>query len=73
VVTLLRDEFVEGTARAGCNVNFQQIESLLKQAIEYDPNLADARLQLGNLYSNQRKYADAIPLYEHALELNSVA
>jgi tetratricopeptide (TPR) repeat protein len=27
-------------------------------------------LQLGNLYSDQHKYADAVPLYERALQEN---
>ena len=52
-------------------MDFQQIESLLKHAIEYDPRLAEAHLQLGNLYSDQHKYTDAIPLYERALQVNS--
>ncbi len=47
-----------------------QIEALLSKAIALDPKLADAQLQLGNLYSDQRRYADAIPLYEKALQTN---
>jgi len=52
-------------------LDLHQIESLLTKAIELDPALADARLQLGNLYSDQSKYAEAIPHYKRALELNS--
>jgi tetratricopeptide (TPR) repeat protein len=48
-----------------------QIEGLLKKAIAADPKLAEAYLQLGNLYSDQNKYADAVPEYEKALDLNS--
>jgi tetratricopeptide (TPR) repeat protein len=51
---------------AGLDVN--QIESLLKQSIALDPNFAEAHLQLGNLYSDQNKYADSIPEYVKALE-----
>ncbi len=40
-----------------------QIESLLKKSIALDPTLAEAHLQLGNLYSDQNKYAEAIPEY----------
>ena len=52
-------------------LDLHQIESLLKQSIALDPALADAHLQLGNLYSDQTKYADSIPEYHRALELNS--
>jgi tetratricopeptide (TPR) repeat protein len=53
------------------SLDLHQIESLLTKSIELDPTLADAQLQLGNLYSDQSKYADAIPHYKRALELNS--
>jgi tetratricopeptide (TPR) repeat protein len=52
-------------------LDLHQIESLLKQSIALDPALADAHLQLGNLYSDQAKYADSIPEYRRALDLNS--
>jgi len=52
-------------------LDLHQIESLLTKSIELDPTLADAQLQLGNLYSDQSKYAEAIPHYKRALELNS--
>jgi len=58
--------------RAGdASLDVNQIESLLKKAIALDPNLAEAHLQLGNLYSDQRNYAEAIPQYEKALQENS--
>ncbi len=47
-----------------------QIESLLKKSIALDPKLAEAHLQLGNLYSEQNKFADSIPEYVRARELN---
>jgi tetratricopeptide (TPR) repeat protein len=52
-------------------LDLRQIESLLTKSIELDPKLADAQLQLGNLYSDQSKYAEAIPHYKRALELNA--
>jgi len=52
------------------NVDLSQIESLLKKSIALAPNLAEAHLQLGNLYSDQRKYREAIPEYLKARELN---
>jgi tetratricopeptide (TPR) repeat protein len=53
------------------SLDLHQIESLLTKSIELDPTLADAQLQLGNLYSDQSKYSDAIPHYKRALELNT--
>jgi len=53
------------------SLDLHQIELLLKKALALDPKLAEAHLQLGNLYSDQTKYADAIPEYVRALELNS--
>ncbi len=52
------------------SLDLHQIESLLKKAVTLDPKLADAHLQLGNLYSDQSQYAQAIPEYRKALESN---
>jgi len=52
-------------------LDLHQIESLLRKSLALDPNLAEAHLQLGNLYSDQHQYAQAIPQYVRALELNS--
>ena len=52
------------------NLDLAQIDALLKRAIALDPALAEAHLQLGNLYSDQHKYPDAIPEYHRALEIN---
>ena len=52
------------------SLDLHQIETLLKESLDLDPKLADAHLQLGNLYSDQRKYPEAIPEYVRALELN---
>lgn len=48
-----------------------QIDKLLKTSIQLDPSLAEAHLQLGNLHSDQARYADAILEYLRALALNS--
>jgi tetratricopeptide (TPR) repeat protein len=53
------------------DLDLKQIESLLKRAIAADPNLAEAHLQFGNLNSDQGKFAEAIPEYQRALQLNS--
>ena len=52
-------------------LDHHQIEVLLKKALTLDPKLAEAHLQLGNLYSDQTQYAEAIPEYLKALEDNS--
>lgn len=52
------------------SLDLHQIESLLTKAITLDPKLADAHLQLGNLYSDQGQYAKSIPEYGEALENN---
>lgn len=46
-----------------------EIESLLRKSIALDPSFSDAHLQLGNLYSQRRKYSDAVPEYREALKL----
>jgi tetratricopeptide (TPR) repeat protein len=51
-------------------LDLHQIETLLKNSIELDPKLAESHLQLGNIYSDQSKYAEAIPEYVRALELD---
>jgi tetratricopeptide (TPR) repeat protein len=51
-------------------LDLHQIETLLKNSIELDPKLAESHLQLGNLYSDQSKYAEAIPEYVRALGLD---
>jgi tetratricopeptide (TPR) repeat protein len=53
------------------SLDLHQIQSLLKKSLAVDPKLAEAHLQLGNLYSDQTKYAEAIPEYVRALELNA--
>jgi tetratricopeptide (TPR) repeat protein len=53
------------------SLDLAQISALLKKAIALDPSIAEAHLQLGNLYSDQQKYTDAIPEYRRAIELNS--
>ena len=61
----------KGKRAQDSKLDLAQIGVLLKKAITLDPSLAEAHLQLGNLHSDQQKYADAIPEYQRALELNS--
>ncbi|MGB2590091.1 MAG: tetratricopeptide repeat protein [Candidatus Acidiferrum sp.] len=52
------------------SLDLQQIETLLKSSLEFEPKLAEAHMQLGNLYSDEKRYPEAIPEYVRALELN---
>jgi len=46
-----------------------QIEALLRKSISLDPSSSEAHFQLGNLYSQRRKYREAVPEYREALKL----
>lgn len=61
----------KGRRARDASVDLPQIESLLKKSVELDPKFADAHLQLGNLYSDQKKYDVAVPHYERAIALNT--
>jgi len=52
------------------NQSLQQVEALLQKSIALDPKLAEAYMQLGSLYADQREFAKSIPEYVRALELN---
>lgn len=52
------------------NVNLALIETLLKKAIGLDDSLADAHVQLGNLYADTHEYSKSIPEYQRALEID---
>jgi tetratricopeptide (TPR) repeat protein len=60
----------KGKRAEDASLDLHQVESLLLKAVTLDPKLADAYVQLGNLYSDQRDYPKAIPEYERALKLN---
>jgi len=54
---------------ANSDANLPQVESLLKRAVLLDPSFADAHFQLGILYSDQSKYAEAINEFKRAIAL----
>ena len=60
----------KGKRAEDATLDFQQIEGLLKKSLALDPKSAEAHLQLGNLYSDQAKFAEAIPEYETARQLD---
>lgn len=50
--------------------DLREVESLLQKSVALDPKLAEAHVQLGNLYADQHEYAKSIPEYTKALEVN---
>jgi tetratricopeptide (TPR) repeat protein len=58
----------KGRRMQDSGADLEQIESLLKRSVALDPAMADAHLQLANLYSDQKKYAESIPQYLLALQ-----
>lgn len=60
----------KGRRAGSSNLDLGEVESLLKRSIALNGANADVHLQLGNLYADQRKFAESIPEYERALELN---
>lgn len=60
----------KGRRAENTTLDLTEIEALLKKSVALDASFAEAHLQLGNLYSDQKKYAKAIPEYEKALNGN---
>ena len=60
----------KGRRSEASSVDLGGIESLLQKAIALDGTLADAHLQLGILYAQQRQFSKSLPEYERALELD---
>ena len=64
-VSLWKGKRVEDTAS-----DMSTVETLLEKAIALDDSLAEAHVQLGNLYADEHKYEKSIPHYQRALALN---
>lgn len=60
----------KGKRSQASNINYQQVEALLRKAIALDDTLAQAHLQLGILYADQHEYAKSLPQYMRAIELD---
>ena len=58
----------KGKRTEGLSPDLSQVERLLKDALKLDPTFADAHLQLGNLYSEQAKFPQAISEYHLAVK-----
>ncbi|MGA7317906.1 MAG: tetratricopeptide repeat protein, partial [Silvibacterium sp.] len=55
---------------AGTEVDETQIKTLLNRAIQMDPDLAKAHLQLADVYAQRNEYSDAVREYESAVRLS---
>jgi tetratricopeptide (TPR) repeat protein len=60
----------KGKRTGNSSLDLGSVEALLKKAIALDDSLADAHVQLGDLYADQREYEKSIPEYRRALELD---
>ncbi|HUY80931.1 MAG TPA: tetratricopeptide repeat protein [Acidobacteriaceae bacterium] len=60
----------KGKQLENSSLDVPKVEGLLKKAIALDGSLADAHLQLGNLYADQHEYKRSIPEYRRALQLD---
>ena len=48
-----------------------EAEELLRRAIAINPKVAHPHWSLGMLYARQGRYAEAVPLFEHLLQVCS--
>lgn len=60
----------KGRQTDGANLDVKKVEALLQKSIALNGSLAESHLQLGNLYSDEHRYAESIPEYVSALSLN---
>jgi tetratricopeptide (TPR) repeat protein len=60
----------KGKRTADTTVDQLAVEKLLLKSVSLDDSLAEAHVQLGNLYADQHKYDKSIPQYVRALQLD---
>jgi len=60
----------KGKRTANTTVDQLAVEKLLLKSVSLDDSLAEAHVQLGNLYADQHKYDKSIPQYVRALQLD---
>lgn len=60
----------KGKRTEDATVDLAGVESLFRRALMLDDKLAEAHLQLGNLYADQHAWEKSIPEYVRALALN---
>jgi tetratricopeptide (TPR) repeat protein len=60
----------KGKRAEDSSVDLETVQSLLIKSIALDNSIPEAHVQLGDLYADQHKYAESIPEYVRAIELN---
>jgi tetratricopeptide (TPR) repeat protein len=60
----------KGKRAEDTSLDQKTVENLLLKSISLDDSLADAHVQLGNLYADQHDYQRSIPQYVRALDLD---
>jgi tetratricopeptide (TPR) repeat protein len=60
----------KGKRTGATNIDLETVRGLLQKSISLDDNLAEAHLQLGDLYAGEHLYDKSIPEYVRALQLN---
>jgi tetratricopeptide (TPR) repeat protein len=60
----------KGKRAEDSSVDLETVQSLLIKSITLDNSIPEAHVQLGDLYADQHKYAESIPEYVRAIELN---
>lgn len=60
----------KGRLAGASALDLNEVEALLKKSIALDDRLPEAHIQLGDLYADEHKYAQSVPEYQRALELN---
>jgi tetratricopeptide (TPR) repeat protein len=61
----------KGKQNVASGPSLDQVAMLLRRAVHLDPAFPQAHLELGDLYSQQHKYSEAVPEYRRAIELDS--
>ena len=59
----------KGRRGESADVDYSAVEALLQKSIQLDGSFADAHLQLGILYNDERAYDKSLPEYQRALQL----
>lgn len=59
---------MKGARTSNDNAELRQVESMLQGALALDPSYAQARFELGNLFSDEGRYAEAVLQYKQAIK-----
>lgn len=60
----------KGKRAEGATVDLTDVQALLERSIALDGRIADAHMQLGNLYADQHDYTRSVPEYQETIQLD---